>query len=110
MERKLTAILCADVFGYSRLMGRMRRRLPHFFLGCKIVGSNNTRRRGRYRLQIDGLINNTTADPNKKRRVLGTGNRGDGSERRRSPASFVRARITKIISCGPVGTVTGTTG
>ena len=26
VERKLTAILCADVYGYSRLMGETKRR------------------------------------------------------------------------------------
>ena len=30
MERKLTAILCADVFGYSRLMGENEEAIPFF--------------------------------------------------------------------------------
>ena len=42
MERKLTAILCADVYGYSRLMGADEEatlRYPHRYR--KIIDSSN---------------------------------------------------------------------
>ena len=44
MERKLAAILCADEFGYSRLMGEDEEAtLRTLSSDVKIVGSNNAR-------------------------------------------------------------------
>ena len=48
MERKLAAILCADVYGYSRLMGEDQEATLHTLTSYrKIIDSQVDRRHGR---------------------------------------------------------------
>jgi adenylate cyclase len=49
LERKLTAILCADVYGYSRLMGQNEEATLHTLSAYrKIIGSHIQNHRGRF--------------------------------------------------------------
>jgi adenylate cyclase len=49
MERKLTAILCADVYGYSRLMGKDEKAtLQRLTSYRKIIDSLIEQHRGRF--------------------------------------------------------------
>jgi adenylate cyclase len=49
LERKLTAILCADVYGYSRLMGENEEETLRTLAACrKITDSLIERQHGRF--------------------------------------------------------------